>query len=142
MFKISFVIYFLSDSSGLLSCSEDATVRYWNLCSFTNTVLYQGHAYPVWDIDISPLSLYFVSGSHDRTARLWALDRTYPLRIYAGHLADVDCVKFHPNSNYIATGSTDKTVRLWSTQNVPCKRTCLQGCKGLAYYINWILSWP
>lgn len=107
---------FLSDSSGLLSCSEDATLRYWDLSSFTNTALYRGHAYPVWDLDISPSSLYFASASHDRTARLWTFSRTHPLRVYAGHLADVDCVKFHPNSNYIGTGSTDKTVRLWSTQ--------------------------
>ncbi|KAL1005969.1 hypothetical protein UPYG_G00066280 [Umbra pygmaea] len=107
---------FLTDSSGLLSCSEDTTIRYWDLGSFTNTALYQGHAYPVWDVDVSPCSLYFASSSHDRTARLWTFSRTYPLRIYAGHLADVDCVKFHPNSNYLATGSTDKTVRLWSTQ--------------------------
>ncbi|XP_020495238.1 TAF5-like RNA polymerase II p300/CBP-associated factor-associated factor 65 kDa subunit 5L [Labrus bergylta] len=107
---------FLTDSSGLLSCSEDTTIRYWDLGSFTNTALYQGHAYPVWDVDVSPCSLYFASGSHDRTARLWTFSRTYPLRLYAGHLSDVDCVKFHPNSNYLATGSTDKTVRLWSTQ--------------------------
>ncbi|XP_035493367.2 TAF5-like RNA polymerase II p300/CBP-associated factor-associated factor 65 kDa subunit 5L [Scophthalmus maximus] len=107
---------FLTDSSGLLSCSEDTTVRYWDLGSFTNTALYRGHAYPVWDVDVSPCSLYFASGSHDRTARLWTFSRTYSLRLYAGHLADVDCVKFHPNSNYLATGSTDKTVRLWSTQ--------------------------
>ncbi|XP_063297317.1 TAF5-like RNA polymerase II p300/CBP-associated factor-associated factor 65 kDa subunit 5L isoform X1 [Pelobates fuscus] len=107
---------FLSDSCGLLSCSEDASIRYWDLASFTNTVLYQGHAYPVWDLDVSPCNLFFASGSHDRTARLWSFDRTYPLRIYAGHLADVDCIKFHPNSNYLATGSSDKTVRLWSTQ--------------------------
>ncbi|KAK5865427.1 hypothetical protein PBY51_019698 [Eleginops maclovinus] len=106
----------LRDSSGLLSCSEDTTVRYWDLGSFTNTALYRGHAYPVWDVDVSPCSLYFASGSQDRTARLWTFSRTYPLRIYAGHLADVDCVKFHPNSSYLATGSTDKTVRLWSTQ--------------------------
>ncbi|KAB0396368.1 hypothetical protein E2I00_005580, partial [Balaenoptera physalus] len=107
---------FLADSSGLLSCSEDMSIRYWDLGSFTNTVLYRGHAYPVWDLDISPHSLYFASGSHDRTARLWSFDRTHPLRIYAGHLADVDCVKFHPNSNYLATGSTDKTdqrLKLW-----------------------------
>lgn len=107
---------FLTDSSGLLSCSEDTTIRYWDLSSFTNTVLYRGHAYPVWDVDISPCSLYFASASHDRTARLWTFSRTYPLRLYTGHLADVDCVKFHPNSNYLGTGSTDKTVRLWSTQ--------------------------
>ncbi|XP_027873592.1 TAF5-like RNA polymerase II p300/CBP-associated factor-associated factor 65 kDa subunit 5L isoform X2 [Xiphophorus couchianus] len=107
---------FLTDSSGLLSCSEDSTIRYWDLGSFTNTVLYQGHGYPVWDLDVSPCSLYFASGSHDRTARLWTFSRSYPLRLYVGHLSDVDCVKFHPNSNYLATGSTDKTVRLWSTQ--------------------------
>uniref|UniRef100_A0A8C5MQL4 TATA-box binding protein associated factor 5 like n=1 Tax=Leptobrachium leishanense TaxID=445787 RepID=A0A8C5MQL4_9ANUR len=107
---------FLSDSSGLLSCSEDTSIRYWDLKSFTNTVMYQGHAYPVWDLDVSPCSLFFASGSHDRSARLWSFERTYPLRIYAGHLADVDCIKFHPNSNYIATGSSDKTVRLWSSQ--------------------------
>ncbi|KAK7161189.1 hypothetical protein R3I94_004005 [Phoxinus phoxinus] len=107
---------FLTDGSGLLSCSEDSTVRFWDLTSFTNTVLYRGHAYPVWDVDVSPCSLYFSTASHDRTARLWSFARTYPLRLYAGHLSDVDCVKFHPNSNYVATGSTDKTVRLWSTQ--------------------------
>ena len=72
----------LADSSGLLSYSEDMSIRYWDLGSFTNTVRYQGHAYPVWDLDISPHSLYFASGSHDRTARLWSFDRTYPLRIY------------------------------------------------------------
>uniref|UniRef100_A0A8C2MM72 TAF5-like RNA polymerase II p300/CBP-associated factor-associated factor 65 kDa subunit 5L n=1 Tax=Cricetulus griseus TaxID=10029 RepID=A0A8C2MM72_CRIGR len=98
---------FLADSSGLLSCSADMSIRYWDPGSFTNTVLYQGRAYPVWDVDISPYSLYFASGSHDYIARLW---------IYAGHLADIDCVKFHPNSNYLATGSTDKTVRLNSVR--------------------------
>ncbi|KAL0202864.1 hypothetical protein M9458_000882, partial [Cirrhinus mrigala] len=97
---------FLTDGSGLLSCSEDSTVRFWDLNSFTNTVLYRGHA---------PCSLYFSTASHDRTARLWSFARTYPLRLYAGHLSDVDCVKFHPNSNYVATGSTDKTVRLLFT---------------------------
>ncbi|XP_069024045.1 TAF5-like RNA polymerase II p300/CBP-associated factor-associated factor 65 kDa subunit 5L [Embiotoca jacksoni] len=107
---------FLTDSSGMLSCSEDTTIRYWDLGSFTNTALYRGHVYPVWDVDVSPCSLYFASCSNDRSARLWTFSRTYPLRLYAGHLSDVDCVKFHPNSNYLATGSTDKTVRLWSTQ--------------------------
>ncbi|KAL0607057.1 LOW QUALITY PROTEIN: TAF5-like RNA polymerase II p300/CBP-associated factor-associated factor 65 kDa subunit 5L [Plecturocebus cupreus] len=120
---------FLADSSGLLSCSEDMSIRYWDLGR---------HAYPVWDLDISPYSLYFASGSHDRTTRLWSFDRTYPLRIYAGHLADVDCVRFHPNSNYLATGSTNKTVRLWSAQQgnsatvAPCFLTFSPNGKYLA----------
>ncbi|KAI4800188.1 hypothetical protein KUCAC02_013422 [Chaenocephalus aceratus] len=48
---------FLTDSSGLLSCFRDTTVRYWDLGQLTNTALYRGHAYPVWDVDLSPCSL-------------------------------------------------------------------------------------
>ncbi|XP_063053808.1 TAF5-like RNA polymerase II p300/CBP-associated factor-associated factor 65 kDa subunit 5L [Engraulis encrasicolus] len=100
----------------LLSCSEDATVRLWDLSSFACAAVYRGHAYPVWDVSVSPCGLYFASASQDRTARLWTPSRAYPLRLYAGHLTDVDCVRFHPNSGYLATGSSDKTVRLWSAQ--------------------------
>ncbi|KAF7689378.1 hypothetical protein HF521_012731 [Silurus meridionalis] len=108
---------FLHDSAGLLSCSEDCTVRFWELRGFSNAAVYRGHAYPVWDIAASPCGLYFCTASRDTTARLWTPARAHPLRLYAGHLADVDCVRFHPNSSYIATGSTDRTVRLWSTQH-------------------------
>ncbi|EHB10437.1 TAF5-like RNA polymerase II p300/CBP-associated factor-associated factor 65 kDa subunit 5L [Heterocephalus glaber] len=110
--KYMYSTCFLKDSSGLLSCSEDMSIWYWDL----GHLLYQEHASSMWDLAISPYSLYFASGSHNRTTRLWSFDRIYPVRIYAGHLADVDCVRFHRNSNYLAMGSTDKTVRLWSTQ--------------------------
>ncbi|KAJ8020837.1 hypothetical protein HOLleu_40535 [Holothuria leucospilota] len=101
------------DSDVLLSCSEDTTIRGWNLSSQTNVAVYRGHNYPVWDIDMSPSNLFFASASKDSTARLWSTERTYPLRVYCGHLMDVDCVKFHPNCKYLATGSNDKSVRLW-----------------------------
>lgn len=107
---------FAPQSNVLLSCSEDTTVRAWNLSTFTNVCLYRGHGYPVWDIDVSPLEIYFATASRDHTARIWMLDRTFPLRILAGHNLDVDAVKFHPNNTYLATGSSDRTVRLWSIQ--------------------------
>ena len=65
-------------------------VRLWNLHSLTNAVLYKGHNYPVWSLDVSPQSWYFVTGSQDRTARLWNIEYTYPLRLFAGHVSDVD----------------------------------------------------
>ncbi|XP_046373208.2 TAF5-like RNA polymerase II p300/CBP-associated factor-associated factor 65 kDa subunit 5L [Haliotis rufescens] len=108
---------FTPDSTYLLSCSEDTTVRLWDVRTHTNRVCYQGHNYPVWDIDASATAGYFASSSQDRTAKLWCTERTYPLRSFIGHTFDVDCVKFHPNGNYLATGSGDKTVRLWSIQS-------------------------
>ncbi|KAI0307877.1 TFIID and SAGA subunit [Multifurca ochricompacta] len=100
----------------LLSGSADGTARLWSMDTMTNVVAYRGHQNPVWDVDWSPMSIYFTTASRDRTARLWSTDRTSTLRIYAGHSSDVDCVRFHPNSLYIATGSSDWTARLWDVQ--------------------------
>ncbi|EJD04005.1 TFIID and SAGA subunit [Fomitiporia mediterranea MF3/22] len=100
----------------LLSSSADCTVRLWSMEDMSNVVAYRGHQSPVWDVQWSPLGVYFATGSRDKTARLWSSDRISALRIYAGHLSDVDCVKFHPNSLYLATGSSDWTCRLWDVQ--------------------------
>ncbi|KAH7883518.1 TFIID and SAGA subunit [Phlebopus sp. FC_14] len=106
----------------LLSSSADATTRLWSLDTMTNVVAYRGHQNPVWDVQWSPVGIYFATASRDRTARLWSTDRTSCLRVYAGHLSDVDCVRFHPNSLYIATGSSDWTARLWDVQRGACVR--------------------
>lgn len=100
----------------LLSSSADSTVRLWSMETMSNLVAYRGHQNPVWDVQWSPLGIYFATGSRDKTARLWSADRVSALRIYAGHLSDVDCVKFHPNSLYLATGSSDWSCRLWDVQ--------------------------
>lgn len=113
---------FNSDQQWLLSGSEDATVRLWNVNNLDNVVVYKGHQYAVWDVCFSPSDYMFATASHDRTARLWVTDRITPVRVLAGHLSDVECVKFHPNCNYVATGSSDKTVRLWDVQSGECMR--------------------
>ncbi|KAF9229213.1 TFIID and SAGA subunit [Gyrodon lividus] len=106
----------------LLSSSADATTRLWSLDTMTNVVAYRGHQNPVWDVQWSPMGIYFATASRDRTARLWSTDRTSCLRIYSGHLTDVNCVRFHPNSLYLATGSSDWTARLWDVQRGTCVR--------------------
>lgn len=84
----------LSGSAGppkyLLSSSADATTRLWSMDTMTNVVAYRGHQNPVWDVEWSPIGVYFATGSRDKTARLWSTDRTSCLRVYAGHLSDVD----------------------------------------------------
>lgn len=81
---------FTPTNTHLLSCSDDTTLRLWDVSSLENVVVYRGHTYPVWALDISQQGQYFASGSQDRTAKLWTFDRTYPQRILAGHTADVD----------------------------------------------------
>jgi transcription initiation factor TFIID subunit 5 len=62
----------------------------WSLQTFSNLVVYKGHNYPIWDVDLSPDGTYFVTGSYDRTARLWRTDIISPLRIFVGHNSDVE----------------------------------------------------
>ncbi|KAK0563348.1 Transcription initiation factor TFIID subunit 5 [Tilletia horrida] len=106
----------------LLSSSADGTARLWSLDTFSALVSYRGHQHPVWDVQWSPLGIYFATVSADKTARLWSTERINPLRIYAGHLSDVDCLDFHPNTLYLATGSSDRTSRLWDVQRGACVR--------------------
>lgn len=58
--------------------------------SYTNRVSYIGHNYPVWDVDLNNMDVYFVTASMDQTSRLWNLEYNYPLRIFAGHASSVD----------------------------------------------------
>lgn len=64
--------------------------RLWSLDNFKNLVVYKGHNYPIWDVDMGPYGVYFATASHDRTARLWSTDHIYTLRIFVGHLSDVN----------------------------------------------------
>ncbi|XP_035227776.1 TAF5-like RNA polymerase II p300/CBP-associated factor-associated factor 65 kDa subunit 5L [Stegodyphus dumicola] len=117
---------FTPDHDLLVSCSEDCTIRAWNMKTFKNVALYYGHSSAIWDLDISSQTTYFATASKDCTARLWEFSHSSPLRIFAGHSAAVDVIRFHPNNNYIATGSSDKTIRLWTTQDARAVR-CFVG---------------
>ena len=41
---------FSTDKSGLLSCSEDGTIRLWSLQMWTCLVVFKGHVLPVWQV--------------------------------------------------------------------------------------------
>ena len=107
---------FLHETSDLiLSCSEDSSVRCWDHQEEKCLMVYnEGHAGPIWSMDVSSLGLHFATGSRDTTAALWDIQRRSPVRIFAGHKQDVDCIRFHSNCRYLATGSSDKSVRIWS----------------------------
>lgn len=133
---------FSPDGRCLLTCSEDGSARLWSLDTWTNLVAYkvwpsggrgvpltvpcadrahQGHNYPIWALDSSPLGLYFATASHDRTARLWSTDRIYPLRIFAGHLSDVDVRRCRWGGEGLAICPSARTPALADARSAACQ---------------------
>jgi WD40 repeat protein len=54
------------NSKYLLSCSEDTSMRLWDITAGThssNLVVYQGHTYPVWCLAVDRLGLNIVTGT-------------------------------------------------------------------------------
>lgn len=46
----------------LISCSEDTTMRAWDISSGVNRALFRGHNYPVWSVDVDRLGLNIATG--------------------------------------------------------------------------------
>lgn len=116
---------------GLLSCSEDKTIRVWDRETGAGLCALRGHNYPVWCVKGDRLGMKFASGSLDRTLKLWMPELSYPLRVYVGHDGSVDTVAWHPNCSYVLSGSYDKTVRMWSYQDSRCVRVFPAGKGGI-----------
>ena len=95
----------------LYSCSEDATVRGWNLSSGRCDLMFEGHESPVNGCTLDPEQRLLFSASNDATARAWDAKRGKQLLAFGGHEDSVMAVIEMNGTLY--TGSADTTARAW-----------------------------
>lgn len=60
-----------SDENFLASCSNDNTIRIWDIASAKTVRILKGHANAIKAVAFSPCGKYLVSASRDSTLRLW-----------------------------------------------------------------------
>ncbi len=112
----------INNQSVLISCSEDFTVKLWDLKNRKLMATLYGHQNFV--TSIIPLNLKddkvaVVSGSSDKTVRIWnPLNRAVTATLL-GHLKSVTCLlEFEINNkNMIISGSEDKQIIIWNPEN-------------------------
>lgn len=108
----------------LASCSDDMTLKIWNVSAPTALVHdLQAHNKEIYTIKWSPTgpgsampnaNLVLASASFDSTVRLWDADRGSSLFTLTRHSEPVYSVAFSPDGKLLASGSFDKCVHIWS----------------------------
>merc|ERR1711974_577488 len=85
----------------LITCSDDRTVRIWDLFQGKEVRKLQGHTAAVYDLAVHAKTRVVCSASQDTTLRMWNIDTGTCLSNLVGHKADVNSVHFVNGSNYV-----------------------------------------
>ena len=67
------MVVFNQDGSVLASCSNDRTVKLWDVNTGEQIRTITGHDKPIWTIAINPDDNILASGGEDETIKLWDL---------------------------------------------------------------------
>jgi WD40 repeat protein/3',5'-cyclic AMP phosphodiesterase CpdA len=105
---------FSADGQLLVTGSEDALARIWDVATGEVREVLTGHAEPVNGVTFSGDGSLVATASDDTTVRVWD-SATGELRTtLSGHTLPVNCVAFSPDGSLVASGSDDVTARIWS----------------------------
>jgi WD40 repeat protein len=106
-----------------LSCSDDQTVRVWDLQSGKELRCLRGHTSGIWCLDVSGDGKYAASAGSgypesgkDCTVRIWDINTGSEVARYVGHSQGIRSVRFNRSGELLMSASVDKTVRLWNLQ--------------------------
>lgn len=104
---------FSTDGTVLVSGSDDATLRLWDVATGRRVATPIKAQSRVKSVCLSPDGLSVAGGLADGRVCLWDV-KTGELKIvFRGHKKSVKSVCFSPDGTLIASGSRDRTIRLW-----------------------------
>jgi WD40 repeat protein len=102
------------DGRTVLSGSNDATARLWNLATREQMGASLPHRSSLHGVAFSPDGRLALSGSNDRTARLWDVASQRPIGPPIFHDHKVSAVAFAMIGNRFFTGTRGGRVHVWN----------------------------
>lgn len=115
----------LSDDGAILisSCGEDATVKVWNMQTFTCIFELNGHTNYVKTTDCRKDGVVVASGSDDYSVRVWNVQDGHCLHILTGHTNQVKSVRFSPDGMLLISCGEDEVIKIWDLSTGQCLHT-------------------
>ncbi|KAG2131282.1 WD40-repeat-containing domain protein [Suillus bovinus] len=111
-------VTFIPGTRLLVTCSEDKSIRVWNLDTGKQTGKpLLGHDYVFWAVAASPDGRWIVSGGGNGSIMVWevATKKSVPIS-FKGHDSGVEGAAFAPDSETFASASIDETVCVWKRE--------------------------
>lgn len=97
----------------LASCSEDKTIKIWDLLNYQLANLLQGHVEAVTCLLYIKEAEILVSGGNDNMIRLWDVNSWDCLK-FIDNKTRVRCLLNYSNPCSFLTGDSDKKIKLWT----------------------------
>ena len=104
-----------SDGSWLASGGDDGTVRIWDVATWRERAVLEGHTRGVSAVAVAPDGSWLASGGDDGTVRIWDVATWRERAVLKGHTGHVSAVAVAPDGSWLASGSRDNSVRIWET---------------------------
>jgi dipeptidyl aminopeptidase/acylaminoacyl peptidase len=111
------------DGKFILSGSDDATVKLWNVADDGEPRTFTGHRGAVTGVAFGPDGKLAVSGSVDGTLRLWDVATGGQIRATESLGWKVTAVAFRADGRFIASAADDNQVTLWTAPRMSRVRT-------------------
>ncbi|KAG8219431.1 WD40-repeat-containing domain protein [Butyriboletus roseoflavus] len=115
--EIVWSVVFLPNGKGLVSASNDGSIRLWNL-DYDSEMILGNSSGPVFCLALFPDGKRLASGGLDRSISVWGVDLLAavdgPLQ---GHTSSVRYLDISSDCRYLASGSFDHNVNIWDTES-------------------------
>jgi WD40 repeat protein len=109
----------------IFSCSEDNTVKVWDVATGQERVTLEGHTGEVLGCAISPLGDRLVTFSNDKTLKIWDINTGSMYVTLEGHTERISGCAVSPSGDWIVSCSYDGTFKIWDS-NTGRLRSTLQ----------------
>lgn len=116
-------------SSTLASCSDDKTIRLWDVKTGKHIFTFFGQTKAVFSVAFNPQIPLLASGGLEGTISTWNLEKKI-IRSFGSNTASRDShsdyilsIAFTPNGETLASASADRTIKIWDISRWVLTRT-------------------